>query len=62
MDILFITVVVTVCKCDEWEEIGEWAIAKEEWLRQYLELPNGISIWYTIGRVMDTIDPRTGQS
>jgi len=48
MDVLFIAVAATLCKCDEWEEIEEWAIAKEEWLRQYLELPNGIPSWYTI--------------
>ena len=40
------------------EEIEEWAIAKEKWLRQYLELPNGIPSWYTIERVMDVIDPK----
>jgi hypothetical protein len=30
MDVLFIAVAATLCKCDEWEEIEEWAIAKEE--------------------------------
>ena len=58
MDILFIVVAATLCNCNEWEEIEEWAIAKEKWLRQYLELPNGIPTWYTIERVMDVIDPK----
>jgi len=58
MDILFIVVAATLCNCNEWEEIEEWAIAKEKWLRQYLELPNGIPSWYTIERVMDVIDPK----
>jgi len=58
IDILFIVVAATVCRCDEWDEIEEWAIAKEEWLKKYLELPNGIPSWYTIGRVMDIIDPK----
>lgn len=58
IDVLFIAVAATICGCDEWEEIEEWAIAKEEWLRQYLELPNGIPSWYTIERVLDCIDPK----
>ena len=58
MDILFIVVAATLCNCNEWEEIEEWAKAKEEWLRQYLELPNGIPSWYTMERVMDVIDPK----
>ncbi|MHB1394430.1 MAG: ISAs1 family transposase, partial [Clostridia bacterium] len=39
-------------------EMEDWAIAKEEWLRQYLELPNGIPSWYTIERVLDVKDPK----
>lgn len=58
IDILFIVVSATLCNCNEWEEIEEWAKAKEEWLRQYLELPNGIPSWYTMERVMDVIDPK----
>lgn len=58
IDVLFIAVAATICGCDEWEEIEEWAIAKEEWLRKYLELPNGIPSWYTIERVLDCIDPK----
>ncbi len=30
----------------------------EEWLRQYLELPNGIPSWFTIARVLDVINPK----
>lgn len=33
-------------------------MGREEWLRQYLELPNGIPSWYTIERVLDVIDPK----
>ncbi|MCC5909340.1 MAG: ISAs1 family transposase [Clostridiaceae bacterium] len=58
IDVLFIAVAATVCRCHEWEEIEEWAMAKEEWLRKYLELPNGIPLWYTIARVLDVINPK----
>lgn len=58
MDVLFIAVAATVCRYDEWLEMEDWAVEKEEWLRQYLELPNGIPSWYTIERVFDVIDPK----
>ena len=46
MDVMLIAAATALCKCDEWEEVEEWAIAKEEWLKQYFELPNGIPSWY----------------
>lgn len=58
LDILFIAVAATICRCDDWEEMEEWACAKEDWLRQYLELPNGIPSWFTIERVLDVINPK----
>jgi hypothetical protein len=30
----------------------------EDWLKQYLELPNGILSWFTIARVLDVIAPK----
>ena len=58
IDVLFIAVASKVCKCEEWEEIGEWAVGREEWLREHLELPNGIPSYYTIKRVFEFIDPK----
>ena len=58
IDILFIAVVATVCGYDDWEEMAAWAKHKEEWLRKYLELPNGIPSKSTIRRVFDFIEPK----
>jgi predicted transposase YbfD/YdcC len=58
LDVLFIAIAATVCNCDEWEDMEEWAIAHEEWLRKYLELPNGIPSFYTIQRVLDVVDSK----
>jgi predicted transposase YbfD/YdcC len=58
IDVLFIAVVASVCGFNEWEEIEVWAKKKEEWLRKYLELPNGIPSYSTIRRVFDFIDPK----
>jgi predicted transposase YbfD/YdcC len=58
IDILFIAVAASICYCNEWLDMEDWATENEEWLRQYLELPNGIPTWYTIERVFDIIDPK----
>jgi len=58
IDILFIAVAASICYCNEWLDMKDWATQNEEWLRQYLELPNGIPSWYTIKRVFDVIDPK----
>lgn len=58
IDVLFIGVIATLCGFDEWEDMEIWAIKREEWLRKYLELPNGIPSDSTIRRVFDFIDPK----
>ncbi len=58
IDILFILVTAVICRCDEWHEMELWAREREEWLRKYLELPNGIPSQYTLERVCDVIDPK----
>lgn len=58
IDVLFLAVAATICTCDEWEDMEAWAYEREDWLKKYLELPNGIPSCYTIERVFDTIDPK----
>ena len=41
-DILMIAVCAVICGADSWVEVGEFGWAREEWLAQMLELPNGI--------------------
>jgi hypothetical protein len=36
----------------------DWAVERKEWLKKYLELPNGLPSWQTIERVFDVIDPK----
>lgn len=61
IDVLFIGVCASICRCDDWEEMEEWAMDNEEWLKKYLELPNGIPSKYTLERVFDFIDPKQFQ-
>ena len=56
-DILFIGVCATLCGCDTWEDIHLFATEREEWLTQYIKLPNGIPSPDTIARVFSLIDP-----
>ncbi len=58
IDVLFIVVAAIISNCSEWQEIEIWARAREEWLRKYLALPNGIPSQYTYERVCDVIDPK----
>ncbi len=58
IDILFIAVAATICGFSEWDDMATWAEYREEWLRKYLELPNGIPSYSTIRRVFDFIDPK----
>ena len=42
IDIVVIAVCGTLCGAESWTEIELFGQEKEEWLRKYLELPNGI--------------------
>lgn len=58
IDVLFIGIAATLCGFNEWEDMEIWAKEKEDWLRKYIELPNGIPSWSTIRRVFDFIEPK----
>lgn len=56
-DIFIITVLGSICGADGWTEIERFGQAKEDWLRTFLELPNGIPSHDTFGRVFSQLDP-----
>lgn len=58
-DVILITLFAVLAKCNEWTEIESFAQKKEEWLKQYLELPNGIPSHDTIQRVISILNPST---
>jgi predicted transposase YbfD/YdcC len=58
IDILVITILATICGADTWTEINEFGIAKYDWLKTFLHLPNGIPSHDTFGRIFSLIDPR----
>ena len=41
-DIFAIVILGTICGADNWVEISEFGQSREEWLREFLDLPHGI--------------------
>lgn len=57
-DILFLSVCAGLCGCDTWEDIYDFAVIREDWLKQYISLPNGIPSPDTIARVFSLLNPK----
>ena len=55
-DILALTICAVLSGCTDWEEIELYGISKEKWLREFLELGNGIPSHDTINRVFSALD------
>jgi len=55
-DILLISVLAIICGADTWNNIEEYAHAKEDFLRKFLELPNGTPSHDTFNRVFSAIN------
>ncbi len=61
-DLIVICICGVIAGADGPKAIGVWANANAQWLRQYLELPNGIPSHDTIGRLLATLKPSAFQS
>ena len=57
VDIVALVLMATLGNADDWDEIETFGQCHESYLKQYLELPNGIPHHDTIRRVMALIDP-----
>ena len=57
LNILVIAVCATVGGADNFVEIELWANKRLDWLRTFLDLPNGIPSHDTFGRVLAKLDP-----
>jgi predicted transposase YbfD/YdcC len=61
-DILFLTLCAVLCGMNDWESIEEWGKEREDWLRQFVEVKNGIPSHDTISRVFAALDSVTFQA
>ncbi len=57
IDILVIAICATICGADGWAEFELFGQAKQEWFKQFLELPNGIPSHDTFRRVFARLAP-----
>ena len=55
-DILLIGIISVICAADTWKDMETYAKAKEDFLRSFLDLPNGIPSDDTFNRVFSSID------
>lgn len=57
-DVVILTLFAVLSNANEWSEIEAFGIKKEKWLRNYLELENGIPSDDTIRIIISNIDSR----
>jgi hypothetical protein len=57
IDIVLITNCAVICGVESWVDIENYGLAKQEWLSQFLALPNGIPSHDTFERVLARLRP-----
>src|SRR6266508_1946988 len=57
IDIIAIAILATICGAEHFTEMEEWGEANVDWLRTFLDLPNGIPSHDTFGNVFARLDP-----
>jgi len=62
MDILFMAIAAVICGAEGWDDIVYFAECKYDWLKERLELPNGIPCADTFRRVLSRLDPTALQT
>ena len=61
IDIITIAICAVICGAEGWTDIETYGLTKYEWLKQFLELPNGIPSHDTFSRVFSRLNPQQFQ-
>jgi predicted transposase YbfD/YdcC len=61
IDIIVIGICAVICGADTWTEMEGYGRSKYEWLKGFLELPEGIPSHDTFGRVFRRLEPKEFQ-
>lgn len=61
LDIIGLTICAVICGADSWVDIENYGKAKQEWLKEFLALPNGIPSHDTIARLFAALNPEAFQ-
>ncbi len=56
-DVLVLTILAVISGAESWVEVEEFGHYKEAWLKEFLQLPNGIPSHDTIGRIFSRLNP-----
>lgn len=57
LDIVAIAICAVVAGADTWDDIEDFGKAKHDWLKSFLDLPNGIPSHDTFRRLFERLDP-----
>lgn len=57
-DIIVIALCAVLCGAEDWQQIETFGKLRVDWLRRFLQLPNGIPSHDAFERVFDRIDPQ----
>jgi len=57
LDIVAIAICAVVAGADTWDDIEDFGRAKHDWLKTFLDLPNGIPCHDTYRRLFERLDP-----
>ena len=60
-DIIVTTICAVICGADSWVDVETFGNERKKWLKQFLDLPNGIPSHDTFGRVFALLDSETFQ-
>jgi predicted transposase YbfD/YdcC len=56
-EILFIAIAAVLSGAESWNDIADYGLDKQEWLKTFLQLPGGIPSHDTFNRVFAALDP-----
>jgi predicted transposase YbfD/YdcC len=62
MDIIVIAICAVLCNCNDWQQVATFGRERHDWLKRFLELPNGIPSHDTFERVFDRLHPEAFQA
>ena len=57
-DIIIIALCTIICGGEDYADMEEFGVEREEWLREFLELPHGIPDSETFRRVLERLNPQ----
>ena len=57
-DIIVIAILSVICGAETWNDMEDFGIEKEKWLRTFLKLPEGIPSHDIFNRVFSLLDPK----